>query len=208
MNYWKSKVLPKIKKVFDTKGGAVKKAAAAEASSAFDDSKEQYAKELEEKRTELEPKVFEIFEASSAQIKILIKEPTKNIAGLKKNSAAVQKFLDELVKIDFPGSKPVSEASSKLGPAYVSGPVKFIFEKVAVLIPEEKKKENDGLPTEAKEDSGDAKAGEVVVEEGSKAVASPPVVESAPATEPAAAAAAEPPKVEEKQATVDEPTKA
>lgn len=36
VNYWKSKVLPTIKKVFDTNG---KKAAAAEASKSFDQSK-------------------------------------------------------------------------------------------------------------------------------------------------------------------------
>lgn len=37
MGYWKSKLLPKIKKVFDK--GSSKKAAAAEATKAFDDSK-------------------------------------------------------------------------------------------------------------------------------------------------------------------------
>ena len=37
MGYWKSKVLPKIKKVFDKSG--TKKAAAAEASKSFDESK-------------------------------------------------------------------------------------------------------------------------------------------------------------------------
>ena len=36
MGYWKSKVLPKIKKVFDKNGA---KKAAAEASKSFDDSK-------------------------------------------------------------------------------------------------------------------------------------------------------------------------
>lgn len=37
MNYWKAKVLPKIKKVFEKNG--TKKAAAAEACKAFDESK-------------------------------------------------------------------------------------------------------------------------------------------------------------------------
>lgn len=38
MGYWKSKVLPKIKKVFE-KNGSAKKAGAAEACKAFDESK-------------------------------------------------------------------------------------------------------------------------------------------------------------------------
>lgn len=38
MGYWKSKVLPKIKKVFE-KNGSAKKAAAAEAVKSFDESK-------------------------------------------------------------------------------------------------------------------------------------------------------------------------
>ncbi|KAI8001675.1 Plasma membrane-associated cation-binding protein 1 [Camellia lanceoleosa] len=95
MGYWKSKVLPKIKKVFDKNGP--KKAAAAEACKSFEDSKEEYTKEFEEKKTELQPKVVEIYEASSAEIKALVKEPKD--AGLKTHSAGVQKFLDELVKI-------------------------------------------------------------------------------------------------------------
>lgn len=69
MGYWKSKVLPKIKKVFDKNGP--KKAAAAEACKSFDDSKEEYTKEFEEKKTELQPKVVEIYEASSAEIKVI-----------------------------------------------------------------------------------------------------------------------------------------
>ncbi|KAL0407589.1 UNVERIFIED_CONTAM: Plasma membrane-associated cation-binding protein 1 [Sesamum latifolium] len=104
VNYWKSKVLPKIKKVFENP----KKAAAAEASKTFDEAKEQYAKECEDKKAELQPKVIEIYEASSTEIKTfvlcnerknqtLVKEPKDS--ALKKHSAAVQKFLDELAKI-------------------------------------------------------------------------------------------------------------
>ena len=121
MGYWKSKVLPKIKKVFE-KNGTKKSAAAAEACKSFDESKvcylkstsfylqtkkkkkknlktffdvfihayvknslkkgsycclicvylvqEQITKEFEEKKTELQPKVLEIYEASSVEIKV------------------------------------------------------------------------------------------------------------------------------------------
>ncbi|CAN4125235.1 unnamed protein product [Withania somnifera] len=139
MGYWKAKVLPKIKQIFDKNGP--KKAAAAEACKTFDEAKEQYSKEFEEKKTELEPKVVEIYEATAVEIKTLVKEP--KVAGLKKHSDGVQKFLDELVKIEFPGSKAVSEASSSFGPSYVSGPVLFVFEKVSTFIVTEDKKEEE-----------------------------------------------------------------
>lgn len=104
MGYWKSKLLPKIKKVFEKNGS---KKAAAEACKSFDDSKvgfcfpyfssiglfffflymfsfcisslwlppsvgikEVISKELEEKKTELQPKVVEVYEASSTEIKV------------------------------------------------------------------------------------------------------------------------------------------
>ncbi|KAJ8478988.1 hypothetical protein OPV22_022715 [Ensete ventricosum] len=132
VNYWKSKVLPTIKKVFDRNG---KKAAAAEACKSFDESKEDISKEFEEKKTELQPKVVEIYEASAVEIKTLVKKPTGS--GLKKKSTVVIKFIEELVKIEFPGSKPVSEAAAKCGPGLVSGPVIFLFEKVSTLLPAE-----------------------------------------------------------------------
>ncbi|XP_031131511.1 plasma membrane-associated cation-binding protein 1-like [Ipomoea triloba] len=212
MNYWKAKVLPKIKKVFEKNG--TKKAAAAEACKAFDDSKEQYGKEFEDKKAELQPKVVQVYEACSAEIKGLVKEPKDS--GLKKHSADVQKLLDELVKIDFPGSKAVSEACTKLGPAYVSGPVLFIFEKVSVLIPVEEKKEEEAAPApaeaEAKEETSkevEVKAEEIAAaaEEEPKAAEAPPAAECAPATE-TTAAAAEPPKAEEKAEPAAEPPKA
>lgn len=197
-NYWKSKVLPTIKKVFDKNGP--KKTAAAEACKHFDEAKEQYAKEFEEKKTELQPKVVEIYEASSTEIKTLVKEPKE--AGLKKHSAAVQKFLDELAKIEFPGTKPVCEAASKVGPAYLPGPVFFVFEQVSTFIVTEEKKEEAAPPAEATpEKTGEDTSGctevkekDIVVEEEKK--------EEAPAAEgagPAGACAttAEPPKVEE-----------
>ena len=46
-----------------------------------------------------------------------------------------------LIYTQFPGSKPVSEASSKYGPASVSGPIFFVFEKVSTFIVTEEKVE-------------------------------------------------------------------
>lgn len=182
MGYWKSKVLPKIKKVFDK--NSTKKGAAAEACKSFDDSKEEINKEFEEKKAELQPKVIEIYEASSAEIKTLVKE--RNDAGLKKDSADVQKFLDELVKIEFPGSKAVSEASTKYGPALVSSPVFFVFEKVSTfIVPEEKEVEAPPPPPPATEEETSGKEKEKDITE-EKAV-----------EEKAETAPPEPPKVEE-----------
>ncbi|CAI9782253.1 unnamed protein product [Fraxinus pennsylvanica] len=188
VNYWKSKVLPTIKKVFDKNGH--KKIAAAEACKFFDEAKEQYTKEFEEKKTELQPKVVEIYEASSTEIKTLVKEPKE--AGLKKHSAVVQKFLDELAKIEFPGTKPVCEAASKVGPAYLPGPVFFVFEKVSTFIVMEEKKEEAAPPAEATPEKTlgtEVKEKDIVVEEAKKEV---PAAEAG-----ACATTAEPPKVEE-----------
>ncbi|KAA8544679.1 hypothetical protein F0562_019474 [Nyssa sinensis] len=199
MGYWKSKVLPTIKKVFEK--NRTKKSAAAEACKSFDESKEAYSKELEEKKTELQPKVVEIYEASSAEIKTLLKEPKDT--GLKKHTTGVQKFLDELVKIEFPGSKIVCEASSKYGPALVPGPILFIFEKVSTFIViEEKAVEPPATTTTAEEEetSGKEKETEIVVEEEKKEEAVVEAEAEAEKTEPAAEPATvtpEPPKLEE-----------
>jgi hypothetical protein len=135
MGYWNSKVVPRFKKIFEK--NSAKKAAAAEACKTFDESKEAINKEIEEKKTELQPKVVETYEATSAEVKALVRDPKE--AGLKKNSAAVQKYLEALVGIEFPGSTAVKEAASSFGAGYVSGPVTFIFEKVCVFLPEEVK---------------------------------------------------------------------
>ncbi|XP_030942609.1 plasma membrane-associated cation-binding protein 1 [Quercus lobata] len=161
MGYWKSKVLPKIKKVFE-KNGTKKSAAAAEACKSFDKSKEQITKEFEEKKTELQPKVLEIYEASSVEVKTLVKEPKE--PGLKKHSVAVHKFIEELVKIEFPGSKPVSEASSKYGPALIPGPVFFVFEKVSTFVVTEEKVE----PTPEAATTATEKEREIVLVEEEK----------------------------------------
>ncbi|KAJ6428540.1 hypothetical protein OIU84_023874 [Salix udensis] len=193
MGYWKTKVLPKIKKVFEK--DSAKKAAAAEATKSFDESKEEISKEFEEKKTELGPKVIEIFEASTAEIKTLVKDPKE--AGLKKQSTSVQKFLDELVKIEFPGSKAVSEASSKLGPAYVSGPIFFIFEKVSTFIPVEEKAVEPPAPETKAEEATTSTEKEIVVEEEKKEEVV--VAEVSEKAEPPPAVAEPPAKVEQEE---------
>nr|CAD1843405.1 unnamed protein product [Ananas comosus var. bracteatus] len=105
MGYWKSKVAPKIKKIFDKDG---KKAAAADFCKSF--NKDEISKEVEEKKSELQPKVVVVYEAASAEIKTLVKEGKQS--GVKKHSLAVTKFLQELITIEFPGAKKVSEAAA------------------------------------------------------------------------------------------------
>ncbi|OMO68902.1 DREPP plasma membrane polypeptide [Corchorus capsularis] len=197
MGYWKSKVLPKIKKVFEKNGT---KKAAAEACKAFDDSKEEISKEFEDKKTELQPKIAEIYEASPAEIKGIIKEPKE--AGLKKHSAAVQKFLEELAKIECPGSKVVVEASTKYGAALVPGPVLFIFEKVSTCVVIE---EAPPAATEAAapQEETTTKEKEIVVEEEKKEEVA--VEEKAQVAEPAAEPVTEPCKPEEAPAPAAAP---
>ncbi|OAY80473.1 Plasma membrane-associated cation-binding protein 1 [Ananas comosus] len=127
MGYWKSKVAPKIKKIFDKDG---KKAAAADFSKSF--NKDEISKEVEEKKSELQPKVVVVYEAASAEIKTLVKE--RKQSGVKKHSLAVAKFLQELITIEFPGAKKVSEAAAASAPALVAGPVLFVFEKVSGFV--------------------------------------------------------------------------
>lgn len=188
MGYWKSKVLPKIQKVFGK--DATKKEAAAEACKSFDESKEEISKEFEDKKAELQPKVIEIFEASSTEIKTLVKEPKE--AGLRKHSVKVQKFIDELVKIEFPGSKAVCEATSQYGPALVPGPVIFVFEKVSTfVVTEEKPREIEAPATEETtvtekeiEVEEDKPKDEAVAEAEKPAEAEPPKTEEPKTEEP------------------------
>nr|XP_018631801.1 plasma membrane-associated cation-binding protein 1-like isoform X2 [Nicotiana tomentosiformis] len=204
MGYWQAKVVPKIKQIFDKNGP--KKAAAAEACKTFDEAKELYSKEFEDKKTELQPKVVEIYEAAAVEIKTLVKEP--KVSGLKKHSTEVQKLLDELVKIEFPGSKAVSEASSNFGPSYVSGPVLFVFEKVSTFIVTENKKVEEAAASEAEAIAAapvEVKEKEIVVEAEAKKEEEPA---PAPAAEVAPAADVAPAKVEEAPAAAPEPPKA
>jgi len=128
---WKTKVLPGLSKIFDKDG---KKAAAVEFLKSF--NKEDISKEIEDKKTELEPKVVEVIEASPPEIKGVIKD--KKPAKIKKNSVAVTKFLDELAKIEFPGAKLVSDAVTKSGTTPLSPAIVFILDKVAPFVPEPK----------------------------------------------------------------------
>ena len=213
MGYWKTKVLPTIKKVFENKT-SVKKAAAADACKSFDESKESYDKEFEEKKAEYQVKVLELYEASSAEVKTLIKE--RKQADLKKYSAAVHKFLEELAKIEFPGSKPVSEASEKYGAAYVPGPVFYVFEKVSTYIVAEKKVEEptpaEPTPAKAEEETSSSKEKEIVIEEEKKEEVvevkkEEEVVAVEEKKEEPEACVEEKPKVEEPAPACEEPAK-
>ncbi|WVZ21311.1 hypothetical protein V8G54_008633 [Vigna mungo] len=214
MGYWKSKVLPKIKKVFE-KNPSKKAAAAAEATKSFDDSKEEYNKVFEEKKTELQTKVVEIYEASPTEIKSLVKE--RNEGGLKKNTTQVHKFLEELVKIgadkisDFPGSKAASEASSKFGPTLASSSVFFVFEKVSTFVVTEEKEEKGETKTE-ETSSTVVQEREIVVEEEKKEDEKAQVTETSGEKkveeQPAEAAAKEEEKSTEAADQKEEPAKA
>ncbi|KAI3781481.1 hypothetical protein L2E82_11496 [Cichorium intybus] len=194
MGYWKSTVVPKFKKLFEKNN--VKKAAAAEACKTFDDAKEDYSKEFEEKKSELQAKVIELYEAAADEIKAVVKE--KKEGALKKVSTGVEKFLEELSKIEFPGSKPAYEACCKYGATYVEGPIFFVFEKVSTFIVVEEKKEEETPAPEAPApvEESSSKEKEIVVEEEKKeeVVAE---VEKTPEPTPVKAeevAPAEPPK--------------
>uniref|UniRef100_A0A1J3F5S0 Plasma membrane-associated cation-binding protein 1 n=1 Tax=Noccaea caerulescens TaxID=107243 RepID=A0A1J3F5S0_NOCCA len=192
MGYWTAKVVPKFKKLFDK--NSAKKAAAAEASKTFDESKESINKEIEEKKTELQPKVVETYEATSAEVKALVRDPKE--AGLKKNSAAVQKYLDELVKIEFPGSTAVRDAASSFGAGYVAGPVTFIFEKISVFLPEEVKTRE--LPVEEVKAEEPAKTEETAKTEEASGEKEKEIVEETKKEETVTA-----PVVEEKKPEVE-----
>ncbi|XP_074580618.1 plasma membrane-associated cation-binding protein 1-like [Curcuma longa] len=180
---WRSRLFPTIKKVFVF--GSSKKTAATEACKSFEELQEEITKEFEERKTELEPKAVEIYQASDAEIKALVKNPTE--AGIKKKSTAVVKFIEELVKIEFPGSKQVSEAASKYGVALVPAPIVFILEKVSSLVPGEDEVD-PGSVAGAKEATSSELGGEkeeaaVVAEETTAAASSPPSpAGNAPAT--------------------------
>ncbi|XP_076926277.1 plasma membrane-associated cation-binding protein 1-like [Bidens hawaiensis] len=193
MGYWKSTVVPKFKKLFEKNNA--KKAAAAEACKTFDGAKEDYSKEFEEKKTELQAKVVEIYEASTAEIKAVVKE--RKEGALKKVSSAVEKFLEELSKIEFPGSKPAHEACIKYGPAYVEGPIFFVFEKVSTFVVVEEKKEEVLPAAEPEKEAAPAeetssKEKEIVVEEEKKEEVAAVVPEVEKTAEPKAEE--EPPK--------------
>ncbi|OEL15702.1 Salt stress root protein RS1 [Dichanthelium oligosanthes] len=207
---WRTKVLPGLTKIFDKDG---KKAAATEFLKSF--NKEEIAKEIEDKKTELEPKVVEAYEGSPPEVKALFKD-NKPVKITKKNSAAATKFLDELAKIEFPGAKLVSDAVAKSGTTPLSPVITFILDKVAPFIPkeapkaepepaaaaevasrevdvEEKKEEAEPAAAAATEEAAPAETSEAVEEKKEEEKKE----EAAPA-EAAAEAAAAPPAEETK----------
>ncbi|KAL6629526.1 hypothetical protein ACP70R_022212 [Stipagrostis hirtigluma subsp. patula] len=205
MGYWKSKLLPQIRLLF-VKTGGKKAAAAAELVKNFDDSKEGINGEFEEKKADLQPKVVEIYESAPAPLKVLIKERSK-VSGIKKNSAAITKFFEDLAKIEFPGAKQVSEGIATVGPALLSGPIFATFEKVATLLPaaaeEDAPKEAPAAAAEEKkEEAAGEKKEEGEEEKKEEAPAAAAAAEEAAAGEsaPPAAAAAEPAAAEETSA--------
>uniref|UniRef100_A0A0D6R1G3 Plasma membrane-associated cation-binding protein 1 n=1 Tax=Araucaria cunninghamii TaxID=56994 RepID=A0A0D6R1G3_ARACU len=132
MSYWKTEILPKIKKYFDKPS---KKKAAAEACKSFDESKESIERELGEKKEELQPKVEEVYKPLDKDTKAIVKQPTD--AAIKKHAGPVKKVLEELTKIGFPGAAPASEAAAKFGPALALGPITYVFLKVSTFITED-----------------------------------------------------------------------
>lgn len=191
---WKTKVLPGLNKIFDKDG---KKAAAVGFLKSF--NKEEIGKEIEDKKTELEPKVVEAYEASPPEVKALFKDK-KPVKISKKNSAAVTKFLDELAKIDFPGAKVVSEAVAKSGTTPLSPAITFILDKVAPFIPKEEPKAEPAAEATSREVAVEEKK-----EEAEPAAAAAATEEAAPApAETSSEAVAEEKKEEEEKPATEE----
>lgn len=95
---------------------------------------------------------------------------------------------------DFPGSKPLCESATKVGPGYLPGPVFFVFEKISSVtdtVVEKDEKKDDDAPAAAA-------AAEAVPEKSSEETSCQEVKEKDVVAEPAAtteaAAAEEPPK--------------
>eukprot|EP00249_Psilotum_nudum_P014804 c25017_g1_i1 orf=575-1144(+) len=126
--YWKSKVLPKIKKYFD-KG---KNKGVSDVCKSFDKSKGSIEKEIEEKHEELKPKVLEIYSSSQEETQKLVKEPTET--GVKNRPDLAQNILLELTKIGFPGSRELSDAGTKYGPETLAGPIAFLLLRVSTFV--------------------------------------------------------------------------
>ncbi|KAF8080159.1 hypothetical protein N665_0972s0020 [Sinapis alba] len=205
MGYWKSKVVPTIKKLFE-RSNTKKALAVVEATKSltFDDSKEAINKAIEEKRTELEAKVVEIYEATSAELKALVREPKED--GLTKHSAEVHKFLEALVEIGFPGSKAACDTSSTS-----SGPVIFIFEKVCLFLPAaEKSREVDIVEEVVKTDEPSKEEGTTTNSEKEIEIVQEEKEEIKPTVVPVPAAAEEKKSAveEEKKPAVEEEKKA
>lgn len=133
MTYWKSKVLPKIKKYFG-KGDANSKGAA-EAAKSFNKAKNSIEKEIEEKKPELEPKIIEIYQDSKPETKLLFKEPTED--KVKQNAQAVQDLLQRLVEAGCPGAQILKEAGDKYGTALLSSQIQYLLGKLSPFVANE-----------------------------------------------------------------------
>ncbi|RRT49939.1 hypothetical protein B296_00036787 [Ensete ventricosum] len=115
--------------------------------------------------------------------------------GTKK--AAVAETIKSFDESKFPGSKPVSEAAAKYAPAYVSGPVTFILDKVSGLLPAEEAAATAEAPADAESSSKEATAEvieEIKKEEAEKVEETPAPATETPAPAPAPAPAPEPAK--------------
>lgn len=133
MTYWKAKVLPKIKKYFG-KGDANKKGAA-EAAKSFDKAKNSIEKEIEEKKSELEPKIVTIYQDSKPETKMLFKEPTED--KVKQQAQAAQDLLQRLVEAGCPGAQILKDAGDKYGTALMSSQIQYLLEKLSPFVANE-----------------------------------------------------------------------
>ncbi|KAJ9557367.1 hypothetical protein OSB04_011981 [Centaurea solstitialis] len=137
--------------------------------------------------------------------KELVKE--RKDGALKKISSGIDKFLEELSKIEFPGSKPAHEACCKYGPTLVEGPIFFVFEKVSTfIVVEEKKEEETPVPVTEPEsepkpepeaapvEETSGKEKEIVVEEEKKEEVEKTPETTAAKAEEVVVATTEPPK--------------
>ncbi|MCO5603953.1 hypothetical protein L7F22_058110 [Adiantum nelumboides] len=132
MSYWKSKVLPKLKKLLHKSP----KAQAAEACRSFNKSKDTITKEIEENKEVLQPKVVAIYQSSSNEAKGLLKEPTDS--GVLGFLEVVQNLLIELSDAGCPGAQSLSDAATKHGPSAMCKPIVFLLSKLTVFVADEK----------------------------------------------------------------------
>lgn len=128
MNYWKSKVLPRLKNLLKKRP----KSPSVEACKSFDKSKDSIAKEIEEKKEELQTKVVTIYQSSSNEAKGLLKDPTES--GVIELIEVVQNLLIELSDAGCPGAQSLSDAATKHGPSAMSEPIVFLLSKLTVFV--------------------------------------------------------------------------
>lgn len=128
MSYWKSKVLPRLKSLLKKRP----KSQSVEACKSFDKSKDSIAKEIEEKKEELQTKVVTIYQSSSNEAKLLLKDPTES--GVIDFIEVVQNLLIELSDAGCPGAQSLSDAATRHGPSAMSEPIVFLLSKLTVFV--------------------------------------------------------------------------